>query len=253
MSETMIQVIMIGLAGISTGFGAIPVLFTDEISEKTLDSLLGFAAGVMLSASFLSLVIPALEAGGGTFQSALITSAGLIVGALLLGAFDKYIPHVHIDGREVGAEDANVSGVWLFVIAIALHNFPEGLATGIGFGQGDTSAGIVLALAIIIQNIPEGLAVAMSLRKIGYNKWKCLGIATLTGLVEPIAAGLGLALTGIFQPLIGFILAMAGGAMIFVIVDEIIPSIQSEHEEKHSVIGLMIGVCLMIILDTTLG
>ena len=254
MTDQLIAIIMILLAGFATGIGALPILFTDNVSHKILDILLGFSAGVMLAATSFSLILPAIEHGGGDLKSVLICSIGILAGGVLLDTFDRYLPHVHpVDQRQEGIEDTAITGIWLFVFAIALHNFPEGLATGVGFGTGNISDGIVIAASIAIQNIPEGLAVAVSLRKINYDKNFALMVATLTGLIEPVGAGLGIFLVNIFQPLIGFILALAGGAMLFIISDEIIPETHSGGHERQATYGLMLGFVVMIIMWVLLG
>lgn len=254
MEDIFIIIIMITIAGLATGIGAIPILFTDNVSHKTLDVLLGFSAGVMLAASAFSLVLPSIEHGGGNLKAVLITSAGILAGAVLLDAFDELLPHVHlINKKQEGMENTNVTGIWLFVFAIALHNFPEGLATGVGFGTGNIIDGVIISAGIAIQNFPEGLAVAVSLRKVGYDKKFAFWVATLTGLIEPVGAIMGLFLVNIFQPLIGFILALAAGAMLFIISDEIIPETHSGGHERESTYGIIFGFITMIILWVLLG
>lgn len=249
MDDKVIIILMILVAGFATGIGAIPILFTDKVSHKALDILLGSAAGIMLAASAFSLILPSIEHGGGDLKAVLISSAGIFAGAVLLDLFDKILPHVHlVNKKQEGMENTNVTGIWLFVFAIALHNFPEGLATGVGFGTGNIADGIIIAAGIAIQNLPEGLAVAVSLRKVGYDKKFALWVATLTGLIEPIGAALGLFLVNIFQPLIGFILALAAGAMLFIISDEIIPETHSGGHERESTYGLIVGFIIMLIL-----
>lgn len=254
MSDKMIQYIFIGIAGIATGVGALPILFTNQISQRMLDTLLGFAAGIMLAATSFSLIIPSMEAGGGTVKAVLITSAGILVGGILLDLFDLAVPHMHQMQHETeGLVERRVSRIWLFVFAVALHNFPEGMATGVGFGGGNMSGGMIIAMGIAIQNIPEGLAVAIALRREDYGKRFSFLVASATGLVEPVGAFLGLGLVHIFEPMVGFILALAAGAMLFVISDEIIPETHSGGFEREATYGIMLGFCVMLVIDVLLG
>lgn len=241
-------------AGLMTGIGAIPIFFTKNISEKMLDILLGFAAGVMLAATSFSLIVPSLDYSGGGVKGALITGAGIIVGGLFLDFTDKYSPHEHLlDKRVEGGASASLKKIWLFIIAITIHNFPEGLAVGVGFGDNDIANGLTLAIGIGLQNIPEGLAVAIALVREKYNQKNAFGIALLTGLVEPIGGLLGLLLVSIFKPILPFTLAFAAGAMLFVISDEIIPETHQGGHEREATFGVIIGFVIMMLLDVTLG
>ena len=240
-------------AGLMTGLGALPVFLTKNISNKMLDTLLGFAAGVMLAATSFSLIIPSIEYGGGGAKAALISALGIIVGGIFLDLTDKYSPHMHlIDKREEGRE-SSLAKIWLFVIAITIHNFPEGLAVGVGFGNNDIKNGLTLALGIGLQNMPEGLAVALALISEDYKPSKAFFIALLTGLVEPIGGFLGLWLVKIFKPVLPFILAFAAGAMLFVISDEIIPETHRNGHERAATYGILVGFVIMMFLDITLG
>lgn len=243
-------------AGLMTGVGALPIFFTKNISEKALDTLLGFAAGVMLAATSFSLIIPSLEAAGGGLKAALITGVGILVGAVFLDLADKHSPHVHLlDKRAEGGAGASDSlkKIWLFIIAITLHNFPEGLAVGVGFGDDNIRNGLSIAMGIGLQNLPEGLAVALALVREKYSVKKAFMIALLTGLVEPIGGLLGLGLVSIFRPVLPFTLAFAAGAMLFVISDEIIPETHRGGNERQATYGVIIGFIIMMILDVTLG
>ena len=217
-------------AGLATSLGALPVFFLKDISDKVLDILLGFAAGVMLAASAFSLLVPALnlepEVGGGVW----IVSGGVIAGVLFIALVDKWAPHRHFVKGPEGKVSKRLAATWLFVIAITIHNFPEGLAVGVSFGQGSENivSGIIVAIAIGLQNIPEGTAVAMPLLKEGYTKRKAFFIAAASGIVEPIGAFLGVSLIGVAKFFLGFGMAFAAGAMIFVIADEIIPETHRE-------------------------
>ena len=230
-------------AGLATGAGAIPVLFTRRISDRFLDVMLGFSAGVMLAATSFSLIVPAIDLSGPW-----VAVFGVILGALVLHLVDRFIPHFH---PLLGAEGppSRLSKVWLFVLAITIHNFPEGLAVGVSFGVGDVGAGLIIALAIGLQNMPEGLAVALPLLREGYSRRKALWYGTLTGLVEPIGGLLGAALVSIFQPVLPWGLAFAAGAMLFVISDEMIPESHRKGFEREATFGLIAGFVIMMLLD----
>lgn len=234
-------------AGLATGVGALPVLFVKRPSKRYLDLMLGFAAGVMLAATAFSLLIPAIEDGG-----AWVAVGGLLFGALILHLIDRFIPHEHfIRGHE--GPSSRLRKIWLFVIAITIHNFPEGLAVGVGFGGGALGPAIALAIGIGLQNMPEGLAVALPLVGEGYSRHRALFYATLTGLVEPIGGLIGVALVLIARPLLPWGLAFAAGAMLFVISDEIIPESHRNGHERLATFGVMIGFAVMMLLDVLLG
>jgi ZIP family zinc transporter len=245
------EVIWIGLAasllaGLATGAGALPVLFTKKVSDRLLDIMLGFSAGIMLAATFFSLLVPAIDLGG-----VWIAVLGIAFGAVALHLVDRFIPHFH---PALGAEgpSSSLSRVWLFALAITIHNFPEGLAVGVSFGSGDIAAGLVVAMAIGLQNMPEGLAVALPLLREGYSRRRSLWYGTLTGLVEPVGGLLGVALVSIFHPILPWALAFAAGAMLFVISDEIIPESHRKGFERQATFGLVIGFIIMMLLDCLL-
>lgn len=240
-------------AGLMTGVGALPIFFTKNITDKMLDTLLGFAAGVMLAATSFSLIIPSLEFGGGGLKAALITGLGIFTGAVFLDLTDKYSPHVHLLDKRVEGSSASLKKIWLFIIAITIHNFPEGLAVGVGFGGDNVKNGLSIAIGIGLQNLPEGLAVALALVREKYSAKKAFMIALLTGLVEPVGGLLGLGLVNVFEPILPFILAFAAGAMLFVISDEIIPETHNNGYEREATYGVIIGFIIMMILDVTLG
>ncbi len=244
-------------AGMMTAAGAIPAAYGRGITERSRDALLGFAAGVMLAASFFSLILPALEAatrtyGGGAIAPA-IAVGGIALGVAAMGAMNRYAPHEHfISGRE-GPAGASLRRIWLFVIAITLHNIPEGLAVGVGFGTGDVSQGTTLALGIGLQNAPEGLAVAVALLGEGYSRGRAIWIATLTGLVEPVGGLLGAAAVSVSAPLLPWGLTFAAGAMLYVISHEIIPETHRRGHQGLATTGLTVGLCVMLFLDVWLG
>jgi len=241
------------IAGLCTGIGAIPVFFTKEVSHKTLDTMLGFAAGVMLAATSFSLIIPAIEFGGNGMRGATIALIGIMLGGIFLDLMDQHAPHNHILKLAPTGERNNLTKVWLFIIAITLHNFPEGLAVGVGFGNGDIGNGLSIAIAIGLQNIPEGLAVALALIREKYSVTKAFLIALATGLVEPIGGIIGVGLVHVAQPVLPYALAFAAGAMLYVICDEIIPETQKHGYERRATYGLMIGFVIMMFLDVSLG
>jgi len=249
------NIILIGslaatIAGLLTFVGALPILFFKEISDKTLDTLLGFSAGVMLAATAFSLIIPSISHAGGAIQGALICAIGFLIGGITLHYSDTLIPHRHfIKGPE--GPSSSLRRIWLFIFAITIHNFPEGLAVGVSFGSGDINEGIKVAIAIGLQNMPEGLAVAIALLREGYTKPFALLVALLTGLVEPIGGFLGISIVTIAQSLLPWGLAFAAGAMLWVISHEIIPETHRKGFENYATTGLMIGFAIMMILDNT--
>lgn len=253
-------------AGLATGIGSIPIFFTRKISKKLLDLLLGAAAGVMLAATSFSLIVPAIEKGGGGISGATIALVGILCGGIFLDYIDKFFPDTNllsnaVNGNGINGSEISVTGispklrkVWLFVFAITVHNFPEGLAVGVGFGDGDIINGLSLAIGIGLQNLPEGLAVALPLIREHYTKGKAFLIALCTGLVEPIGGLLGVALVQISRPMLPFALAFAAGAMLFVISHEIIPETQSQQgHSKLATHALLVGFVVMMFLDNTLG
>lgn len=251
------NVIVLGLlaslaAGLATSVGAIPIFFTKDISQKIMNCLLGFAAGVMLAATSFSLIIPSIESGGGGIKGAAIALGGILIGGVFLDVVDKMFPDTNLMAGP-GKNHDNLRRVWLFVLAITIHNFPEGLAVGVGFGDGNVANGISLAIAIGLQNIPEGLAVALPLRREGYSCLIAFGVAVCTGLVEPIGGLLGVGLAQVARPLLPWALAFAAGAMIFVIAYEIIPETQKNTSSKMAIHVLLVGFVIMMFLDNVLG
>lgn len=245
-----------GIAGLSTGLGAVPIFFVSRISQNTQGTLLGFGAGVMLAATAFSLVIPGFEAAilqHDRLIAALLLVGGIGAGGAFLWLGNRYFPHEHFfKGRE-GGNPANLKRVWLFILAIAIHNFPEGLAVGVGFGGEDIANGTALALGIGLQNIPEGLVVALSLLTENYTRWAAVGISLLTGMVELLGGIMGATAVSVFQPILPVAMGFAAGAMLFVISDEIIPESHRLGYEQDATIGVMIGFVLMFFLDVTLG
>ena len=245
------------LAGLMTASGAVPVLFGRLPSRATRDLLLGFSAGVMLSASFFSLIIPALEAAATPERAAMVPAAIVCVAILLgMGAvalLNETLPHEHFRSGREGPEAASLRRVWLFIFAITIHNFPEGMAVGVGFGAHGLQGGLPLAIGIGLQNAPEGLAVAVALLGEGYTPLRAWGIAALTGLVEPVGGAIGAGIVSLAQPLLPWGLAFAAGAMLYVISHEIIPETHRSGHQNKATLGLAIGLVLMLFLDVWLA
>lgn len=241
------------LAGLLTAVGALPVLFGRSVSQRSNDVLLGFAAGVMLAASFLSLIVPGLDAGrliyGGTTIAAVIAVGGVLLGAVFIALLNEWIPHEHFFQGQQGPVPCALARIWLFVLAITIHNLPEGLAVGVGFGGGDIARGTALAIGIGLQNAPEGLAVALALLTCGYTKGYAFAVAGLTGLVEPVAGLLGAYAVSLSQFVLPWALTFAAGAMIYVISHEIIPETHRHGFENQATLGLTIGLVVMMFLD----
>jgi zinc transporter, ZIP family len=240
-------------AGLVTSLGALPVLFGKDISRRTSDAMLGFAAGVMLAASFLSLIIPGFGVAKAIFTqqwiAAFVVTLGLLLGAAFVGLLNEIVPHEHfMQGRE-GPARAEVARVWLFVLAITIHNLPEGLAVGVGFADGRIASGAMLAAGIGLQNAPEGLAVAVALLSIGFSGRTAFAIAAMTGLVEPIAGFMGAYAVSFSRLLMPWAMAFAAGAMIYVISHEIIPETHRHGSQAPATFGLMIGLAVMMLLD----
>ena len=246
-----------------TAVGAGFVLVFREMSRKLLDGMLGFAAGVMIAASFWSLLAPAIEMSEGSGVPGWIPAVvGFLLGGAFLWVVDRILPHLHL-GLEI-EEAEGIKTTWqrsvLLVTAITLHNFPEGLAVGVAFGAvaaglpAATLAGaIALAIGIGIQNFPEGLAVAMPLRREGFSRGKSFLYGQASGIVEPIAGVLGAAAVLLMQPILPYALSFAAGAMIYVVVEELIPESQQGQDTHMSTIGAMLGFAVMMILDVALG
>ena len=245
------------VAGLMTGVGALPVLFGREVAVRRADLMLGFAAGVMLTASFFSLILPAIETvearGGTVLWAALVASAGIALGTAFVAWLNRVLPHEHFEVGQEGADPGALARIWLFVLAITIHNLPEGMAVGVGFGSGDFANGLTLAIGIGLQNAPEGLAVAVALVGIGYGPLRAFLVALLTGLVEPLGGLAGAAAVHFMAPLLPWGLAFAAGAMLYVISHEIIPETHRHGHQDAATTGLTIGLIVMLILDVALG
>ncbi len=239
--------------GAATVLGAIIGFAFQNISHRFADIVLSFAAGVMLAAAVLGLVLPSLEYGGS--YGILITVAGIFAGALCLNLIDKLVPHLH---KMVGADfedhqNANLSKVLLFVAAIAIHNLPEGIAAGVGFGSGDDAQALIIAGGIALQNIPEGMVIIGPMLAAGVKPGKTFVCAMLTGLVEVVGTLVGYFAVSVSAAILPFALAFAGGTMLYVISDEMIPETHAHGGQRGATYALLVGFCVMLITDTLLG
>ena len=244
-----------GTAGLAaTALGAFVGLTLRNISKLTEDSMLGFAAGMMLAASAFSLILPGLDAARNITDSAplaaLTVAFGLALGAILMLGLDRFTPHAHEASGACGPAAERINRVWLFVFAIVLHNLPEGMAIGVSFAQGDLSVGMPLTTAIAIQDIPEGLAVALALRAAGLTALRAALVAAASGLMEPLGSILGVGLSSGFAIAYPVGLGLAAGAMIFVVSHEVIPETHRNGHETPATLGLMAGFAVMMFLDT---
>jgi len=245
------------LAGLATGVGALGVYSVHRLSRTGNDILLSAAAGIMLAATFFSLLAPAIEAAlaGNLVRlgAAAIVAAGVVAGAGALAAVHGLVPHEHFSGEREGPPALHVRRIWLFVLAITLHNVPEGMAVGVGFGAGEVTNGVPLAVGIALQNVPEGLAVAAALTSIGYAPTRAFLLSLATGVIEGVGALFGAAAAAFAGGLLPFALAFAAGAMLFVIASEIIPETAHEETKIATTFALLAGFLVMMTLDVALG
>ncbi|AWB27253.1 ZIP family metal transporter [Halococcoides cellulosivorans] len=266
-SNVVVHALVGGIAiAVLNLFGASLVFVWHDPSERGLDGALGFAAGVMLAASFTSLILPGIDFAGGGPVAAVQVLAGVALGAIVLDAGDRLVPHAHVllTGRRrsdaadpaesLPIADERIAGLVLFVLAITLHNVPEGLAVGVGFGAGDLSGALALALAIGIQNVPEGLAVSIAAVNAGFDRRSYAALAGLrSGAVEIPAALIGAVAVTLIAPILPYAMGFAAGAMLFVVSDEIVPETHARGNERIATMGTMAGVIVMLFLDVTLG
>ena len=239
--------------GMATVIGAVIGFVFKNISHGFSDIILSFAAGVMLSAAVLGLVIPSLEYGGE--YGLIITVAGIFAGALCLNLIDKLVPHLHkMVGTDSEAhENADINKVLLFVLAIAIHNLPEGIAAGVGFGSGDNAQALIIAGGIALQNIPEGMVIIGPMLAAGVSSKKTFVCAMITGLVEVFGALVGYFAVSIASVILPFALAFAGGTMLYVVSDEMIPETHAHGSERGATYALLVGFCVMLASDVLLG
>lgn len=246
-----------------TALGAAAVFMSKDVSRRVLDGLLGLAAGVMIAASFWSLLAPAIEMSeGGAFPAWFPATAGFVIGGVFLRGTDRLLPHLHLD---LPAEEAEgLKTAWrrstLLILAITMHNIPEGLAIGVAFGAvaaglpfATVPAAVALAIGIGLQNFPEGLAVSMPLRREGMSRLKSFWYGQLSAVVEPVAAVIGAAAVVVAQPILPYALGFAAGAMIFVVVEEVVPESQRGGNTDLATMGAMVGFVVMMVLDVAFG
>ena len=242
----------VGVGG-ATVIGAVIGFIFKKLSHTFSDIVLSFAAGVMLAAAVLGLIIPSLEYGGKF--GLLITIIGIFAGAVCLNLVDKLVPHLH---KLMGSEDeihqnANLNKVLLFVLAIAIHNLPEGIAAGVGFGSDNTAQALMIAGGIALQNIPEGMVIIGPMLAAGIKPGKTFVFAMITGLVEVVGTLIGYFAVSVASAILPFALAFAGGTMLYVISDEMIPETHAHGSERGATYSLLIGFCVMLVTDVLLG
>lgn len=248
----MVLMTALGVGG-ATVLGSLIGFAFKRLSHKFSDIILSFAAGVMLSAAVLGLILPSLEYGGK--YGFIVTVAGIFLGALMLNAIDKLVPHIH---KLIGADieehsKSDLSKVILFVMAIAIHNLPEGIAAGVGFGSDNTAQALLIAGGIALQNIPEGMVIIAPMLSAGVSPRKTFICAMITGLVEVVGTLIGYFAVSISSAILPFALAFAGGTMLYVISDEMIPETHAHGSERGATYALLAGFCVMLITDVLLG
>jgi len=248
----MVLLTALGVGG-ATVFGALIGFMFKHLSHKFSDIVLSFAAGVMLSAAVLGLIMPSLEYGGK--YGLLITIPGIFAGALCLNFIDRLVPHLHkMAGPDIEEHhNHNLNKVLLFVTAIAIHNLPEGIAAGVGFGSGNTSQAMMIAGGIALQNIPEGMVIIGPMLSAGVSPRRTFVLAMITGLVEVLGTLVGYLAVSVASAILPFALAFAGGTMLYVISDEMIPETHAHGNEGGATYALLVGFCVMLISDVLLG
>lgn len=250
----LVLITALGVGG-ATIIGSLIGFVCKKITHKFTDIVLSFAAGVMLAASIFGLVIPSVEYGGK--YGLIITVVGIFLGALSLNLIDKLVPHLHklagVEPEEHVVGNDKLSKVLLFVMAIAIHNFPEGIAAGVGFGSGNTGEALVIAGGIALQNIPEGMVIIGPMLATGMSKRRTFICAMATGLVEVVGTLVGYLAVSVSQAILPFALAFAGGTMLYVISDEMIPETHAHGSERGATYALLVGFCLMLVSDHLLG
>ena len=248
----IVMITALGVGG-ATVIGAVIGFLFKKISHKFSDIVLSFAAGVMLAAAVLGLILPSLEYGGK--WGIVMTVAGIFAGALCLNLLDRLVPHLHkmagVDGE--AHDNANLSKVLLFVLAIAIHNLPEGIAAGVGFGAGDTNHALLIAGGIALQNIPEGMVIIGPMLAVGVKPARTFVIALMTGVIEVVGTLIGYFAVSVSTAILPFALAFAGGTMLYVVSDEMIPETHAHGHERGATYALLVGFCVILISDVLLG
>lgn len=248
----VVMITALGVGG-ATVIGAVIGFLFKKISHKFSDIVLSFAAGVMLAAAVLGLILPSLEYGGK--WGIVMTVAGIFAGALCLNLLDRLVPHLHkMAGVDRETHDnANLSKVLLFVLAIAIHNLPEGIAAGVGFGAGDTNHALLIAGGIALQNIPEGMVIIGPMLAVGVKPARTFVIALMTGVIEVVGTLIGYFAVSVSTAILPFALAFAGGTMLYVVSDEMIPETHAHGHERGATYALLVGFCVILISDVLLG
>ena len=244
-----------------TALGAATVFLSKDVNRKVLDLMLGFAGGVMIAASYWSLLAPAIEMSEGKGLPAWVPAVtGFLLGGVFLRSVDMVLPHFHIGADEAEGVESQWQRITLLVIAVTLHNFPEGLAVGVAFGaaamglpSATLASAVALAIGIGIQNFPEGLAVSGPLRKLGFSRSRCFFYGQLSGMVEPVAGVIGALVVFTSQAILPYVLAFAAGAMIFVVVEDLVPESHRGGNVDVATMGVMVGFAVMMLLDVALG
>lgn len=246
-----------GMGALGTALGVVPAMFLRAPSQRTHDALLGFGAGVMLAATSFSLIVPALssaeQAGLSPWARSLGVAAALLCGAAVLMALERGLPHAHFLNGAGCPDTGRLRRVALFVLAIVLHNVPEGMAVGTAVVGADPAQALALAIGIAIQDVPEGLVVALALQSVGVNRSVALTVGALSGVVEPVAATLAVVAFGLMGAMLPWGLAFAAGAMLFVVSHEVIPESHRQGHERWATTGLLLGFVVMMMLDTAMG
>ncbi len=248
----LVMLTALGVGG-ATMIGAVIGFVFKKISHRFSDIILSFAAGVMLAAAVLGLILPSLSYGGK--YGLLITISGIFIGAVCLNLIDKLVPHLHkLVGTDIESHhNTNLSKVLLFVTAIAIHNLPEGIAAGVGFGSGNNSQALMIAGGIALQNIPEGMVIIGPMLAAGIKPRKTLLLALVTGLIEVLGTLIGYFAVSIASAILPFALAFAGGTMLYVISDEMIPETHAHGHERGATYALLVGFCMMLVTDVLFG
>ncbi len=244
-----------------TALGASVVFLFKNMNRMVLDGMLGFTGGVMIAASFFGLLLPAINMSEGEgLSKGIPVSIGFVLGALFLFTLDKVLPHLHINFKETEGIKTPFQKSTLLVLAITLHNIPEGLAIGVLFGaaaagvpEATVSGAVILTIAIAIQNLPEGIAVTMPLKRMGLSRRKSFFYGQSSALVEPIAGVIGALAVGFFMPILPYALAFAAGAMIFVVIEEVVPETQQSNHTDIATLSFILGFVVMMLLDVGLG
>ena len=251
---TMVLLTALGVGGASV-MGALLGLIFKKTTHKFNDIVLAFAAGVMLAASVIGLILPSLELGGK--YSLVVTIAGIFCGAMCVNLIDKIVPHLHkmtgVDQEAHPEKQAQLNKVLLFVIAIAIHNLPEGIAAGVGFGTGNVTQALAIAIGIALQNIPEGMVIIAPMLAAGMSHSRTFVVAILTGVVEVVGTLFGFFAVSISTAILPFALAFAGGTMLYVVSDEMLLETHAHGAERGATYSLLAGFCLMLVFDVLLG